>query len=389
MARPKKKKEEEIVEVTNELDKLENIVKAGQKNDSAIYTGSKLIRASQLTDGPEECLSTGSIVLDLLLRHPLPVGMTELSGHFGSGKTTIAFQGLLNAQRKNYPTFLVAVERGPLKAQLDRFPEIDRDKLFIFKPRTGEAATQLCIDIFKNVKNAYVILDSVTACQATNAVIAKTMAEHTMGHLAKLMSTFTSTVGPIIDDMKGRLILINQIRANLKSPNGGIKTTGGYGLEHLTSQRISLKDAFTTDGSHKIYKGKKEDGEQIGKRVTFTIVKNRCAPPSQTDNGILIFNEGFSEKWELVYLAQSFGMITNSGSWFQYKRNDGTEVKCQGLNKFMNLMDEDIQLFSEIKTKVIEMSGLDMAIYRMADTDEQVNIDVNKIIENVSEDLSD
>ncbi len=346
-----KKKEETIT-----LDGISIFEKQMEEFNSMVnkkFTNCSFFPGANLKNNTSS-LSTGSPAVDVILRRPIPVGIHELAGPYQSGKSTMGLHICASAQKKGWPTFYVNMERALNPESLARIEGLDPDKLFIFNPYTGEAATELILDIFRKFTNAVVILDSVTGCMATEAVIEKNMNEKTMGALGNLMSTFLAKAVPIVDDSSGRLILINQIRGRLNPYEsrglGNVSTTGGFGIEHWTTQRLLFKGGNAKGDRIE----NKETKSIVGKKVTVEVIKNRVGFPAVECEMYISAKTGIWKERELLQLAVDFGVIQKGGAWYDYK----DQHVGQGEDAAFVKLSEDKPLFEEIKTKVYELTGL-------------------------------
>jgi len=304
--------------------------------------GSKAVRSGDRIIGHNTSLSTGSHSLDYLLRRPLPVGIHEFAGGFGSGKSTLAMHATVSAQLKGWPTYYIDLERGMNEEFVGRFEGFDRKSWTRITPASGEKACDAARTIFQTVENALVIFDSIAGAAATEAVLAKTMSEQTMGATAKLMSTFLSSVAGDIDDSGGRLILINQVRDNL-SPYGGRQTPGGHAIEHWTASRIFLKS-------------RKSDmiainGDAVGKWINFEIAKNRVAPPGIDGKFPLYFKTGINNNLELVSLGADMGVLNKRNHRYYY----GEELLGHGEVSAVVSLEENPELVDKIKAAIAEV----------------------------------
>jgi recombination protein RecA len=293
-------------------------------------------------------ISTGSPQVDIALRYPMPVGIHELAGGMGAGKSTMAVHICANAQKRGWPTFYIDLERGLNNVFLQRFADLDMDKLKIKHPMTGEDATEMALDIFRTVENAVVIYDSVPSSIATEAVMAKTMSDQTMGVVAKLMGTFLPKSLGYVHDSGGRLILINQLRDNL-SMYGGRPTPGGNPVEHWTTQRIFFKGHNT-----KANRILDNNNELVGKRVGVEVCKNRwCLPGTETEM-IINFNEGIWRDLELLNIAVELGLVDKRGAgWYNYG-----DKKIQGEINFLESLKENKEVNSAIQSQINGMLGI-------------------------------
>ena len=87
-------------------------------------------------------------------------------------------------------------------------------------------------------------------------------------------------------------------------------------------------------------------------------MKNKVAPPFRESEFDIMFNEGISATGDLVDLAAEADVIEKSGSWFSYG-----EVRLgQGRENAKRFLKENVDLFNEIRRKVLEIKGPKRAV---------------------------
>ena len=129
---------------------------------------------------------------------------------------------------------------------------------------------------------------------------------------------------------------INQIRHKI----GGMPfasnetTTGGNALKFYASVRLDVRRIATL----------KKGDVAIGNKVCVKVVKNKVAPPFARVEVSLIFGKGISQELDLLDLALSAGIITQSGAWFFY----GDRKLGQGRDNCVHVLEEDRSLFTTI-----------------------------------------
>jgi recombination protein RecA len=121
------------------------------------------------------------------------------------------------------------------------------------------------------------------------------------------------------------VIFINQIRMKIGMMFGNPETTpGGKALKFYASVRIELKRTA------QIKKGE----EAIGNRVKVKVVKNKVAPPFQSAEFDIMFNEGISYEGDLVNAGLKYGVIKKSASTLIYE-NEKLGVGTEKAKEFL------------------------------------------------------
>ena len=135
-----------------------------------------------------EAISTGSLALDLALGvGGVPRGrITEIHGAESSGKTTIAYHIVAEAQRLGGVAAFVDAEHS-VDPEYARNLGVDINKLLISQPSTGEEALEIMDALVRSGAIDVVVLDSVAAL-VPKAEIEGEMGDSHMGLQARLMS---------------------------------------------------------------------------------------------------------------------------------------------------------------------------------------------------------
>lgn len=305
----------------------------------AVVTGRDVI-------GHKSFLSTGSFSLDLELGTPFPVGIHELCGGYGSGKSTMAMHTVVAAQKNGWPVFYIDIERGLNEKFLERFEGLDLDKFIQLKPQSGEEACDMAINIFKKVENALVVFDSIAAASATEADIAKTMSEKTMGSLASLMARFLAKALPVIDDAAGRLILINQKRDKLNPYVSGKPTPGGNSVRHYSSSRLFFKKENVQANIIKV------DDSRVGKWVDIEINKNRWRAPGKVVRVPIYDDRGIFQTMEILNMASNLAIIEKKKGG-RYSLNG--EQFAHGELAAIEYLENNESVRDELRSKILEL----------------------------------
>ena len=91
-----------------------------------------------------ECISTGSLTLDLALGGGVPRGrIVEIYGPESSGKTTLCLHIIAEAQRMGGTAAFIDMEHALDPAYAGRLG-VDIGKLLVSQPDTGEQAMEIC-----------------------------------------------------------------------------------------------------------------------------------------------------------------------------------------------------------------------------------------------------
>ena len=287
-----------------------------------------------------ECIPTGSIALDLALGvGGLPRGrITEVYGPEASGKTTLALSVIAEAQKKGGQVAFVDAEHAvdPQRAEVIG---VKLDDLLMSQPDTGEQALEITETLIRSGAIDVIFVDSVAAL-VPRAELEGEMGDAVMGMQARLMSQALRKLTGAISKSKTVLIFTNQLRQKIGVMFGNPETTpGGLALKFYSSVRIDLRRIEVL-----------KDGEQvIGSRHRARVVKNKVAPPLRVAEFDIMEKDGISRSGGLLDVAVELGLMTKSGSFFNYESKpiaqgrEGAKIYIEEHVKFAEELDKKIR----------------------------------------------
>ena len=286
-----------------------------------------------------EVIPTGCLSLDLALGiGGVPRGrIMEIFGPESSGKTTVALHIIAETQKKGGVAAFIDAEHA-LDAQYARALGVDTNELYLSQPDTGEQALDICESLVRSSAVDIIVIDSVAAL-TPKAEIEGDMGDTHVGLLARLMSQALRKLTAITNRSKTSVIFINQLREKVGVMFGNPETTpGGKALKYFASLRLDIRKADAL----------KSDGGIIGNRTKCKIVKNKLAPPFKVAEFDIIYGEGISREGCLMDLGVEYGILTKSGSWFNYNE----EKIAQGREKLREHLKANPELKAEIENKI-------------------------------------
>ncbi len=282
-----------------------------------------------------EAISTGSISLNYALGiNGVPKGrVIEIYGPESSGKTTLALHIIANCQKTGGTAAFVDAEHA-LDPQYAKRIGVNVNELLISQPDTGEQALEIVETLVLSSGVDVIVIDSVAAL-TPKAEIEGDMGDAHMGLQARLMSQALRKLTAIAAKSKTTIIFINQIRMKIGVFFGNPETTtGGKALKFYSSVRIEVRRAAQIKQGEKV----------IGNRVKAKVVKNKVAPPFQTAEFDIMYNEGISWSGDLINMAVSRKVVEKSGSWYVF----GSEKLGQGLEAAKRSLKEDPKIAAKI-----------------------------------------
>jgi len=290
-------------------------------------------------------VSTGSLPLDLALGvGGLPRGrIIELFGPEASGKTTLVYHVIAEAQRRGGICAFVDVEHSMDPAYAKRIG-VNIDELLVSQPDTGEQALEICEVLVRSGAVDVIVIDSVAAL-VPKAEIEGEMGESHMGLQARLMSQALRKLTGAIARSNTSVIFINQLREKIGVMFGNPETTtGGKALKFYASLRLDIRRIGPV----------KEKEDVIGSHVRVKVVKNKCAAPFKQAEFDIMYAEGISHASLLVDIGAESGIIEKSGAWYSYN----TQRIGQGRENAKMFLKDNPAVMAEIEEKVKGVLGI-------------------------------
>ena len=287
---------------------------------------------------------TGSISLDIALGiGGMPRGrIIEIYGPESSGKTTLSLHVAANAQKAGGAVAFVDAEHAMDPSYAKKIG-VNIDELLISQPDSGEQALDIVETLVRSNAIDLIVVDSVAAL-VPRAEIEGEMGDHHVGRQARLMSQALRKLTPIMGKSNTIVIFINQIRMKIGVMFGNPETTsGGQALKFYSSVRIDVRRSAQI-----------KSGEQVvGNRVKVKVVKNKVAPPFQTTEFDIMYNEGISQSGDLLDTGVKLEVIKKSGNSYAY----GEEKLGTGREKAKAYLKENQKLFAAISKEVLKAAA--------------------------------
>ena len=284
-------------------------------------------------------IPTGSISLDIALGiGGVPRGrIIEIYGPESSGKTTLSLHIAANAQKAGGAVAFVDAEHAMDPSYAKKIG-VNIDELLISQPDSGEQALDIVETLVRSNAIDLIVVDSVAAL-VPRAEIEGEMGDHHVGRQARLMSQALRKLTPIMGKSNTVVIFINQIRMKIGVMFGNPETTsGGQALKFYSSVRIDVRRSAQI-----------KSGEQVvGNRVKVKVVKNKVAPPFQTAEFDIMYNEGISRAGDLLDTGVRLEVIKKSGNSYSF----GEEKFGTGREKAKAYLKENQKTFDTVAKEV-------------------------------------
>jgi recombination protein RecA len=286
-----------------------------------------------------QSISTGSLALDIALGvGGIPrARITEIHGAESSGKTTIAYHIIAEAQKAGGLAAFIDAEHS-VDPEYARNLGVDIDQLLVSQPGTGEEALEIMDALIRSGAIDVVVLDSVAAL-VPKAEIEGEMGDSFMGLQARLMSQAMRKLNGSISKTNTAAVFINQIREKIGVMFGNPETTpGGRALKFYSSVMLDVRRVETL----------KQGNDMVGNRVKVKVVKNKVAPPFRQAEFDIMFGKGISRSGSIVDIGVEMELLQKSGSWFTYG-----EIRIgQGRENAKIYLEEHPEIMDELEGKI-------------------------------------
>lgn len=292
-----------------------------------------------------EVIPTGSIALDIALGvGGVPRGrIVEIYGPESSGKTTLVQHIIAEAQKAGGTAALIDAEHAfdPVYA---KSTGVNIDELLVSQPDTGEQALEIAETLIRSNAVDVIAIDSVAAL-VPRAEIEGEMGDSHIALQARLMSQALRKITGAVSRSKCTVIFTNQLRMKVGVMFGNPEVTaGGKALKYYASVRMEIRKIDSL----------KQGQDVIGIRAGVKVVKNKVAPPFRKAEFDIMFNEGISKEGNILDVGVEFGIVTKSGSWYNY----GEQKLGQGRDASKTFLKENSKI-SEAIEDAIRVSAKD------------------------------
>ncbi len=284
-------------------------------------------------------IPTGALTLDIALGvGGIPRGrVIEIFGPEASGKTTLSLELVASAQALGGNAAYIDAEHA-LDPEYSKKIGVDIDNLLISQPDFGEQALEVAETLVRSGAVDIVVIDSVAAL-VPKAELEGDMGDSHMGLQARLMSQALRKLTSTIAKSTTTTVFVNQLREKIGIVFGNPETTpGGRALKFYSSVRLDIRRIGSI----------KSGTDIVGNRVSVKVAKNKVAPPFKKAEFDIIYGEGISKEGCLIDLGIENNIITKTGTWFSY----GKEQLGQGRTNTINYFKENPDFSSKVEKEI-------------------------------------
>lgn len=296
----------------------------------------------------------------------LPKGrVTEIYGPNSSGKTTLAIEICVQAQKKGGRALYVDYEHA-FDASYGHILGLDltEDKFVFAQPEYAEQGTEIIKQFVENDLVDIVVIDSAAAMTPKSVMEGELDREGgtTKGEQARIMSEFLSVITKILNrGRKAPLIIINQTRAVInigrKAPRTkenmqGWASAAGNAIKFYSSMRLELEIAQSEGEDLRGTKG--TDQLYTQNKVRITAVKNKLAPPFVRGIFVIEYGKGINNIASIAELAEAkLGIMSGAGFFKHTGATPETSFTCRGREEFQRLLNDKPDLRKELESLVL------------------------------------
>jgi len=291
-----------------------------------------------------EVIPTGALALDLALGvGGVPRGrIVEIFGNEASGKTTLAYHIIAEAQRRGGTAAFIDAEHA-LDPAYAKAVGINIDELLLSQPDTGEQALDIADMLVRSGGIDIFVLDSVAAL-VPQVELEGEMGDSHVGLQARLMSKALRKISGSLATTRTVGLFLNQLREKIGIMFGNPEVTpGGRALKFWSSVRIELRRVENL----------KSGTQVIGARSRARVVKNKVAPPYRQAEFDIMYGKGISRGGCILDVGLALGIVSKSGAFFSY----GDTRLGQGRENAREALESDPELAAEIEERIRQQVG--------------------------------
>ena len=320
------------------------------------YGNNVVVMGSDIRGDLLKRITTGSTTFDYVLGGGFPSNQwNELIGEPSHGKTATALKCIAANQALNPDHLTVWVAAEQWVPEYAEMCGVDTSRVIVVETNIMEEAYQSVIEFAESQAVDAIVIDSLPALSPAPEM-EKDMSELTVGKGALLTNKFFRVVGAamkrsLVENERPILgLIINQYRMKIGVMHGDPRTTpGGEGKNYAFFTRSEIRrDEWIESGSG-------TNKVRVGQRNKIRVIKNKTAPPQQVAYvdfyfaPFSIYEAGdYDTAKEITAMVIVKQIVDRKGGWIYYG-----ERKWQGQEALANSIREEVDLFEELRDKVM------------------------------------
>lgn len=323
---------------------------------------------------PHPHLPTGSFIIDWLIGGaPNKFGVSpcpgapkgkiwNIYGHESSGKTTICKTTAASVCRNGGTVGFLDYEYAfdPSYAAALGVPVTDPNRFELRQPLTLEDGFKI-LWVWASAGVDLIIIDSA------GAGVPKTLFEQSvdqigdeirMGLVASRWSTFLPKLNGVLMRTGSALMATSQIRSGGFGGGGGEQTAvqGGRAWKFYSSIRMKLQRVSTEKATSYDALSHKSDQTAMGIKVKAKLDKCKVSANAHHEAFFYIrHGEGVDDLRSIIDIAIAHGVIKKSGAWLAWEREDGDDIRGQGMEKFRDAIATSEGAFATLYRQVAHL----------------------------------
>lgn len=336
----------------------------GLKVDEAIKNINKNMKCDFVTKGLPQYeykrIPFTSPRLNYMTFGGIPIGkICEFYGEEHGGKTTTSLDIVANFQNLDLEDVPKGILYGDIENRLDPVwatklgVKLDDENFYLLKPESQGAETifEQMLVLMETGEIGLVIVDSLGSMMSDQEY-EKSIEDKTYGGISMALTKFGKKAELLCNKYNLTIIGINQLRADMNSTYGGMRTTGGEYWKFICSVRMEFRMGKYFDEKGNELTRQAEN--PVGNYVLVTMKKNSTCPPTRRTGYYSInYLIGIDYLRDLIEVAIKYGIIDKSGAWFSIVDTETGEVleKFQGqakLNDFLG-QEENVEYLKKIE----------------------------------------
>lgn len=304
---------------------------------------------------PTSWISTGNAAMNYRISGNINKGIpnkrsTLLWGESGTGKTYLASNLVLNAQRDGHCIIYLDSEDSISEDYMTKIGiDLDENMFMPVLVDTIEDVQAALSEVFSTMSSEdkfMIVIDSLAGLltEKEEDEFSRGVSKGDMGQFSKKLKLLCKNINKKISEFDAYCVMVTHAYQNQDMLNGEGKwiCTGGKGFQFFPSISVKLEKAKL-----------KEAGEVMnGVRIKGEVTKTRFSAPFQKFELKVPYDTGISYTDGLLSVLEEDGAVKKNGAWYSYEFN-GEVVKFQA-SKLSDHYEKIMSIYDSSKNPVEE-----------------------------------